>query len=741
MNAQMRKSLRASADREKEEKKRRKRAKLARLPNTPNGAIDTGVATLCTRPTVRYADVGGIEAVLQQVRELVEWPLLKPELYQHLGVQPPRGVLLHGPPGCGKTMLANAIAGDTGVNFLRVAATELVSGMSGESEKNLRALFDKAKASAPCLVFIDEIDSIAPKRESTGRQMEQRIVAQLLACLDDLSRCNNATEGTKDEEKSEDEDRMNDDSESVAEEAEETTPVAPAVMVVAATSRIDALDPALRRAGRFDKEIALGIPDERARARILKVLTRSMRLSGQDFDFGYVARRTAGFVGADLSALANEAAQIAIRRCFTALAPNKCDGGSSVDSDSTTATSQGTVSAVVEADANGNADAESAAFDRVRDPTQLSSQELSNLSVELSDFEQALAHVQPSAKREGFATTPNVSWDDVGALSTLRQEMFRSIVMPIVKRDLYKRMGLRASSGVLLYGPPGCGKTLLAKAVANESKASFVSVKGPELLNKYVGESERAVRSVFARARASAPCIVFFDELDALAPKRGSSGESSSVSERVVNQLLTEMDGLDDRGQVFVVGATNRPDIIDDAIKRPGRLDKLLFVSLPSAEGREDILRTHMRKVPTAVDVDVAAIARDPLAEGFSGADCAALVRQAAQLAVAESLRDVCASNEAMRQFVEQAGRSEESNEDEQVHHRHFLDAFSHVRPSVSQKTARLYERMRSSFEQRHVKKEEKSSAKSTFSSSNVAGSASSDAGKSTSTGSHVAAN
>ncbi len=581
---------------------------------------------------VRYTDVGGIDGVLQEVRELVEYPLTHPEIYAHLGVDPPRGLLLHGPPGCGKTLLAQAIAGELGVFYRRVSAPELVSGMSGESESKIRQLFAEAREHAPALIFIDEIDAIAPKRETAQREMERRIVAQLLTSMDDLASIGGGADS-------------GDDGGALA-------GAQAAVIVLGATNRPDALDAALRRAGRFDREIALGIPDAASRVRILQVLCRRMRLSG-DLQLDVLAKRCVGFVGADLGALCKEAAVIAVNRIFGSLFA-AADGGSAAadddeeatdaDGDATTGSGDcgdAATSAPAPAPAPAPALAPSLApamLGRVTSAAlkargTLSATELAPLAITMGDFEAGLEKVQPSAKREGFATIPDVEWADVGALGELRAELQMAIVEPIRRPERFEALGLQPSCGVLLYGPPGCGKTLVAKAIANECGASFIAVRGPELLNKYVGESEKAVRQLFARGRASAPCVVFFDEIDALTPRRGGEG-TSQATERVVNQMLTELDGLDGRTQLFFVAATNRPDILDPAMLRPGRLDKLLYVPIPHADAREAILRTAARRTPLDDSVDLAAVARDGRCAGFSGADLAALLREAAVAAL-----------------------------------------------------------------------------------------------------------
>ncbi|CAM6099845.1 unnamed protein product [Calypogeia fissa] len=637
---------------------------------------------------VSFKDLGGIEETLEIIRENIEYPLAHPELYEHLGVQPPRGVLLHGPPGCGKTMLANAIAVETGVPFLKISAPEVVSGMSGESEAKVRALFAEAVRLAPCIIFIDEIDAITPKRETAQREMERRIVAQLLTCMDDLNQPLADKEGG-----------------SLAPNRKKSRHV----VVIGATNRPDALDPALRRAGRFDREIALGIPDEKARARILAVLAQNLRLEGS-FDFKQIAKRTPGFVGADLAALIKEAAAVAVKRIFISRDPRL---SRSLDSKGTLA--NGTEAApkagssrledyknVAVADmrledlstlgvVKGSGSPESASVCKEMDTDDVDQEhwkqpwthdEMESLAITMQDFEDAVAKVQPSAKREGFATIPDVSWDDVGSLGPVREELEFSISRPIKHPEEYQAMGLDMATGVLLYGPPGCGKTLVAKAIANDAGANFISVKGPELLNKYVGESERAVRQLFTRARASAPCVLFFDEMDAMAPKRGNDG--NAAAERVVNQLLTEMDGLESRKSIFIIAATNRPDMIDPALMRPGRLDKLLYVPLPDPQGRGSILRTLVRKVPLAADVDVTSIGESARCEGFSGADLASLVREA------------CIAS--MRERIKARGNSSKSEQtvaivtEPLVAADHFNAAFTRVFPSVSAKDRMRYD-------------------------------------------------
>ena len=512
-----------------------KRKKSGSSRRLGSGALENGgelgtSTEAVPRPSERYTDLGGMEDILKQIRQLVEYPLVRPELYRYLGVDPPRGVLLRGPPGCGKTHLANAIAGQLNVAYFRVSAPELVSGMSGESEARIRELFQAASDSAPSIVFLDELDAIAPKRNDGGssRGMEKRMVAQLLTSLDMLDPKYNQHHAP--------------------------------VIVLGATNRPDSIDPALRRAGRFDKEILLGVPDEEARIGILKTMTKNMKLDG-DFDLKVLARQTPGYVGADIRSLTKEAAVIAINRIFKDVLKDQ-----KLPSDMVLDAGDGTTSGAETNDNdNDTKNNNTAAL------TPLTDEEMEPLFLTMDDFMKAIPHVQPSSQREGFATVPGVSWDDIGALGAIRDELTLSVLEPIRNPEKFKMLGIPLPAGVMLYGPPGCGKTLLAKAIANESGANFISVKGPELLDKYVGESERSVRLVFERARSSSPCVVFFDELDSLCRKRGSDdgGGGGGVSERVVNQLLTEMDGLESRRNVFVIAATNRPELIDPAMMRP----------------------------------------------------------------------------------------------------------------------------------------------------------------------------
>lgn len=696
-------------------------SKRSRRPPGDAGTIADKYAP----PSSCLADLGGIASSIEKILELIAMPLCHPEIYMHTGVKPPRGVLLHGPPGCGKTMLAGAVAGDFGLPFLSISAPSIVSGTSGESEATLRQTFEEAARIAPAILFIDEIDAITPKRETAGREMERRIVAQLLTCLDDLSW--DKTGGKP-------------------------------VMVIGATNRPDAIDPALRRAGRFDHEIALGVPDEEGREQILRVLAKKLRLSG-DFDFKALAKSTPGYVGADLTALTSQAGIIAVKRIFNELGQQTeqqrvalqeliirdgaerevtaaaADVDMKMDEDVAAAASEGDKTqdtSAVATEQNGEASAESkvptagatdsteatptgrtpsnrffsslppalaqssiASF-LLSHPAALTSVELEPLSITNDDFLVALPSIQPSSKREGFATVPDVSWADVGALHSTREELCMAIVEPIKRPELFAAVGVKASSGVLLWGPPGCGKTLLAKAVANESRANFISVKGPELLNKYVGESERAVRQVFSRARTSSPCVIFFDELDALVPRRDEAlSESSS---RVVNTLLTELDGLESRGQVYVIGATNRPDMIDPAMCRPGRLDKLCYVDLPNQEERWEILKTLTKKSPLGDAVDLQLLAQDAHTRGFSGADLYALVRESATVALQAALRHQRAEEAKMGTppLDGQASAKKPSALPKvSITQTDFTNALQKVRPSVSKDQREKYASLR----------------------------------------------
>lgn len=630
-----------------------------------------------TEAKVTFADMGGSDKVLKTVCKLLAH-MKHPEIFKQLGISPPRGFLLHGPPGCGKTLLAHAVAGELEIPLLKVAAPELVAGVSGESEARIRDLFEQALAIAPCVIFLDEIDSVAPHRATAQREMERRIVAQLLSCLDEL---NSKENGNR-------------------------------VLVLGATNRPDALDPALRRAGRFDREVCLGIPDREARTKILAVHTEKVALA-TNVSLSTIASLTPGFVGADLVALIREAAMAAVDRVFEDLnrtppdstlssiaqiesqdekEPENANVGNlaedviiepsvSVENNISKLNKTGTASpqTAVEMDViqeHSKSPDLSGLLSWLRNEPPLSAERLTDLCIEHSDFETALRVVQPSAKREGFATVPDVTWDDIGSLQDIREELQMAILAPVRHSEHFTALGLVAATGVLLCGPPGCGKTLLAKAIANEAGINFISVKGPELLNMYVGESEKAVRQCFIRARNSAPCVIFFDELDALCPRR-SDGDNSATS-RVVNQMLTEMDGVEGRQGVFLMAASNRPDIIDPAVLRPGRLDKILYVGLPTAADRVDILRAltkNATKPKLAADVNLEEIGYNNKCDGYTGADLAALIREAG----IESLRELMAHY---------SGPPE-------ISMRHLLAAFEKIRPSVQEKDIKHYEKLR----------------------------------------------
>ncbi|KAB1212364.1 hypothetical protein CJ030_MR5G025132 [Morella rubra] len=571
----------------------------------------------------RFRDLGGMEGVLEELKMEVIVPLYHPQLPRLLGVRPMAGILLHGPPGCGKTKLAHAIANETGVPFYKISATEVVSGVSGASEENIRDLFSKAYRTAPSIVFIDEIDAIASKRENLQREMERRIVTQLMTCMDESQTLIHAADA-------------NSNSESSVQRPGY-------VLVIGATNRPDAVDPALRRPGRFDREIVLGVPDENARAEILSVLARNLRVEGS-FDLLKIARSTPGFVGADLAALANKAGNLAMKRIID-------ERKSNLSKDSTT---------------------EEYAEDWWRQPWL--PEEMAKLTITMADFEEAVRMVQPSSRREGFSAIPNVKWEDVGGLDSLRKEFDRYIVRRIKFPEDYEGFGVDLETGFLLYGPPGCGKTLIAKAVANEAGANFIHIKGPELLNKYVGESELAVRTLFSRARTCSPCILFFDEVDALTTKRGKEG--GWVVERLLNQLLIELDGAEQRRGVFVIGATNRPEVMDRAVLRPGRFGKLLYVPLPSPYERGLILEALGRKKPIDASVDLCIIGQMEACENLSGADLAALINEAAMIALEEKLTSTESTSDAAPSTIKT---------------QHFERALGKISPSVSHKQKEYY--------------------------------------------------
>ena len=517
-------------------------------------------------PEVTYEDIGGLTDEVKKIREMVELPLKHPEIFERLGVEPPKGVLLHGPPGTGKTLLAKAVANESEANFILLNGPEVMSKFYGESEKKIRDIFEEAEKNSPSIVFIDEIDAIAPQREETSGEVERRVVSQLLTMMDGLQ-----SRGR--------------------------------VVVIGATNRPNSIDPALRRPGRFDREVELRVPDKNGRLQILKIHTRCMPLT-KDVDLDKLSSVTHGFVGADLSALAKEAAMIVLRRLLPKL--------------------------------------------ELKEDEEIPEEVLKELKVRKKDFDEALKVVRPSAMREVLVETPNIGWNDVGGLETVKQELKEAVEWPLKYPDAFLRLGIKPPKGILLYGPPGTGKTLLAKAIAKESEANFIQVKGPSLLSMWVGKSEEGIRKVFNRARQVSPCIVFFDEIDSLAGKRGLE-MGTKVTERVLNQMLSEMDGIEDLSNVIVIGATNRPDMLDSALLRPGRFDRILLVGAPSKEGRENIFKIHTKNMPLAGDVKINKIIEQT--EGYVGADIESLVREAAML----SLRDDISAKEVNMKYFENA--------------------------------------------------------------------------------------
>ena len=532
--------------------------------------------------TVTYEDVGGLDDELAQVREMVELPMTCPELFRKVKIDPPRGLLLHGPPGTGKTLITRAVAGEVDAFLTTISGPEIASAHFGESEERLREIFDEAEANAPAIVFVDEVDAIAPKREESG-DVERRVVAQLLSLLDGLE-----ARGQ--------------------------------VVVIGTTNRIDAIDPALRRPGRFDRELEIGVPDGDGRKEILGIHTRGMPLA-ENIDLDTYAENTHGFVGADIENLVKEGAMCAIRRTRPEFDPESDEVDAAV---------------------------------------------LDSLHVTDADFREALKGVEPSALREVFVEVPDVTWEDVGGLGGVKERLRETIEWPLAYPDAFERVDLRPAKGVLLHGPPGTGKTLLAKAVANEARSNFISIKGPELLDKYVGESERGVREVFAKARENAPTVIFFDEIDAMAGERGEGTGDAGVGERVVSQLLTELDGLEDLEDVVVVAATNRPDLIDDALVRPGRLDRHVHVTAPDEAARREIFGVHAREKPLSTDVDLADLAART--DGFVGADIEAVCREAATAAVRGYVRgaavDVDTIDLTIEHFEQALGEVEPSETD-----------------------------------------------------------------------------
>lgn len=536
-------------------------------------------------PDVTYEDIGGLTEEVKKIREMVELPLKHPEIFDKLGIEPPKGVLLHGPPGTGKTLLAKAVANESEAHFILLNGPECMSKFYGESEKRIRDIFEDAEKNAPSIIFIDEVDAIAPKREDVQGEVERRVVSQLLTMMDGLK-----SRGR--------------------------------IIVIGATNRVNSIDPALRRPGRFDREVEISVPDKKARLNILKIHTRNMPLH-KNVALETLAAKTHGFVGADLSALAKEAAMNVLRKLLPEL--------------------------------------------KLEDDEAIPQEVLDKIVITASDFEDALRVVRPSAMREVLVETPSVGWSDVGGLERTKGELKEAIDWPLRSPEAFKRLGIRAPRGILLYGPPGTGKTLLAKAVAKESEANFIHVKGPSLLSMWIGESERGLRKVFERARQVAPCVIFFDEIDALAGRRGFD-LGSKVTERVLNQMLAEMDGLEGLKDVTVIGATNRPDMLDPALLRPGRFDRIILVDVPDAESRRQIFEVHLKRTPLASDVKIEEMVKET--EGYVGADIEALVREAAL----NALRKDMMSKEVSR--------------------RDFDEAFTKVKPSVSADTAKRYKKL-----------------------------------------------
>jgi len=552
-------------------------------------------------PSITYEDIGGIKGQVSRVREMIELPLRHPELFRRLGVEEPKGVLLHGPPGTGKTLLAKAIANETNASYYTIGGPEIMSKYYGESEEKLRNVFKQAEQNAPSIIFIDEIDSIAPNRDEVSGEVERRIVAQLLSLMDGMS-----SRGK--------------------------------VVVIGATNRVNAIDPALRRPGRFDREIEIGVPDKEGRFEILQIHTRGMPLS-KDVDLEKLASISHGFVGADLHALAKEAAMRSLRKVLPEI-------------DLAT--------------------------------ESIPSETLKKIVVTMQDFLEVIKEMEPSALREVFVEVPDVKWDDIGGLTTIKQELQEAVEWPLKYQSLFNHTDATPPKGVLLYGPPGTGKTLIAKATANESEANFISIKGPELLSKWVGESEKGVREVFRKARQAAPCLIFFDEIDAITPARGGAGSDSHVTERVISQLLTELDGLEILTNVVVLASTNRPDIIDPALLRPGRFDRLLYVAPPDDESRTQIFSIHTKKKPLADDVKIKELVEKT--KGYTGADIAALASAAVMLALREHITKYKDPKEA-----------EDKKNELKITMHHFEEAMKKIRPLSIQEIS-MYEKIAERF-------------------------------------------
>ncbi|XP_046388727.1 transitional endoplasmic reticulum ATPase TER94 isoform X2 [Ischnura elegans] len=564
---------------------------------------------------VGYDDIGGCRKQLAQIKEMVELPLRHPSLFKAIGVKPPRGILMYGPPGTGKTLIARAVANETGAFFFLINGPEIMSKLAGESESNLRKAFEEAERNSPAIIFIDELDAIAPKREKTHGEVERRIVSQLLTLMDGMKQSTH-------------------------------------VIVMAATNRPNSIDSALRRFGRFDREIDIGIPDATGRLEILRIHTKNMKLA-EDVDLEQIAAESHGHVGADLASLCSEAALQQIREKMDLI---------DLEDD------------------------------------QIDAEVLNSLAVTMDNFRYAMGKSTPSALRETVVEVPTVTWEDIGGLESVKRELQELVQYPVEHPDKFLKFGMQPSRGVLFYGPPGCGKTLLAKAIANECQANFISVKGPELLTMWFGESEANVRDVFDKARAAAPCVLFFDELDSIAKARGGSvGDAGGAADRVINQILTEMDGMGTKKNVFIIGATNRPDIIDAAILRPGRLDQLIYIPLPDEKSREAIFRANLRKSPVSKDVDLSYIAK--VTHGFSGADLTELCQRACKLAIRQAIEA------EIRRERERAASNFSAMEDEEdpvpeITRAHFEEAMRYARRSVSDNDIRKYEMFAQTLQQ-----------------------------------------
>jgi len=562
---------------------------------------------------IGYDDIGGVRKQLAQIRECVELPLRHPALFKNLGIKPPRGLLLYGPPGTGKTLIARAVANETGSFFFLINGPEIMSKMAGESESNLRKAFEEAEKNSPAIIFIDEIDSIAPKREKTQGEVERRIVSQLLTLMDGIkSRAQ--------------------------------------VIVIGATNRPNSIDPALRRFGRFDREIDIGIPDATGRLEIARIHTKNMKLDAS-VDLESIANETHGYVGSDMAQLCTEAALQCIREKMDII------------------------------------DLEDESID---------AEILESMAVTQEHFRTALGTSNPSALRETVVEVPNVTWEDIGGLEDVKRELKETVQYPVEHPEKFLKFGMQPSKGVLFYGPPGCGKTLLAKAIANECQANFISIKGPELLTMWFGESEANIRDIFDKARAAAPCVLFFDELDSIAKSRGSSlGDAGGAGDRVINQILTEMDGVGAKKNVFIIGATNRPDILDSAIMRPGRLDQLVYIPLPDHKSRVAILKAALKKSPLAKDIDLEYLAK--ATNGFSGADLAGICQTAVRLAIRE---DIAKSIEAEKEGKDDMDTGNEEAGINSITRLHFEEAMRGARRSVTDNDIRKYEMFAQTLQQ-----------------------------------------